>query len=171
MEHGHANIRADCFYSVGYWFISSVHHAPATVDLLDFRTGSPVKHLLCWRREAAIAIGGLDEHIGETGPDDWDFPWTMAEHGAAFKAVDEPLYLYRDHRAAPRITTDLTSKQHSDNIRGILRKHGVPEREIARTVARARASYLKQSRYRSSADRRLRNWLRLPPREWRDTYK
>jgi len=29
------------------------------------------------------------------GPDDYDFPWTMAEAGAVFCAIKDPLYLYR----------------------------------------------------------------------------
>ena len=78
----------------------------ARVDVHAFATvGSPVKHLLCWRRERGIAIGGMDEAL-TIGPDDYDFPWRMLEAGGRFHAVPECLYEYRVHHAGPRITTD-----------------------------------------------------------------
>src|SRR4051812_20519148 len=83
--------------------ISSVHPAKSLVTLADFATGAPVKHLLCWRRSKAVEAGGLDERSRSVGPDDLDFPWTMAEHGALFGAVGECLYLYRDHRSGERL--------------------------------------------------------------------
>jgi hypothetical protein len=61
--------------------LSSVHRSRAEFALTDFVGGSPVKHLLCWRRAKGLAVGGLDESLNSVGPDDYDFPWTMAEHG------------------------------------------------------------------------------------------
>ena len=80
--------------------ISGVYPARATFEMKDFMLASPVKHLLCWRRELALSFGGMDESMNNVGPDDYDFPWTMAEHGARFHAIPEALYLYRDHRDA-----------------------------------------------------------------------
>lgn len=40
----------------------------------------------------ALACGGLDESLNSVWPDDYDLPWTMAEHGAMFKAISECLY-------------------------------------------------------------------------------
>src|SRR4030095_13984104 len=56
--------------------ISSVHLPPEQFTLDDFVWTSPVKHLLCWRREKALAMGGMDETLEDVGPDDWDFPWS-----------------------------------------------------------------------------------------------
>ena len=50
----------------------------------DFGVTSPVKHLLCWRRQKGLEVGGMDERLDSVGVDDFDFPWTMAEHGATF---------------------------------------------------------------------------------------
>jgi glycosyltransferase involved in cell wall biosynthesis len=66
--------------------ISSHHPARVRFTLEDFAGGSPVKHLLCWRRSAGLAIGGLDESLNSVGPDDYDFPWSMAEAGMRFEA-------------------------------------------------------------------------------------
>jgi len=41
-------------------------------------------------------IGGIDESMLKA-QDDYDFPWTMAENGATFKAVIECLDYYRNH--------------------------------------------------------------------------
>jgi glycosyltransferase involved in cell wall biosynthesis len=147
-------------------------HPPRERFLLDeFVRGSPVKHLLCVRKETALEVGGLDESIGQIGPDDWDFPWTMAEAGASFLAVPEALYLYRDHRQAFRLTTHLPLTTHTAGVRRILRKHGVPRLEIERVVRRARRSYLRQCLYRTPADRFLKTLVGTDARKgWRDTY-
>ena len=52
-------------------------------DLRSFETaGSPVKHLMCWRRALGLEIGGMNEAVSDHGCDDYDFPWRMAEAGA-----------------------------------------------------------------------------------------
>ena len=58
--------------------ISEVFQSRQRFESGDFVHGSPVKHLLCWRKKKALAIGGLDESLNSVGPDDYDFPWTMA---------------------------------------------------------------------------------------------
>jgi glycosyltransferase involved in cell wall biosynthesis len=104
--------------------ISRVYYSRANFSLGDFKWGSPVKHLLCWRREKGLAVGGVDEAILKA-QDDYDFPWTMAENGATFKAVKECLYYYRNHLECERLTTHRPLSVTKRGIRGILKKHGV----------------------------------------------
>jgi glycosyltransferase involved in cell wall biosynthesis len=152
--------------------ISSVHDSRATFTLEDFKFGSPVKHLLCWRRSKALSVGGLDESLNSVGPDDYDFPWTMAEQGARFKAVRECLYYYRDHREGYRLTTHLPLSVHRRECRRIRRKHGVAWWERRRFVARAQRSYLRQCLYRNAVDRWIKEWFAYDPRRgWRETYR
>jgi glycosyltransferase involved in cell wall biosynthesis len=141
----------------------------ASFSLQDFERGSPVKHLLCWRRETALAIGGLDETLDSVGPDDYDFPWSMSEAGARFMAVPECLYLYRDHRDSFRLTTHLPRSTHRRALRRMLRKHGVGRLATERTVRRASNGYLRQCLYRSRLDRWLKERLGHNARDgWRD---
>jgi GT2 family glycosyltransferase len=137
----------------------------------DFGTTSPVKHLLCWRREKGLEAGGMDESLDSVGVDDFDFPWTMAERGAAFTAVPEPLYVYRDHRASFRLTTHLPLSHHKRETARILRKHGMGEPEIRRRLAAAERDYLKQCLYRSRLDRWVKTRRGHDPRAgWREPY-
>ena len=104
--------------------ISSVMPSRETICLNDFLSGSPVKHLLCWNRAKGLLVGGIDEAILKA-QDDYDFPWTMAENGASFKAVRECLYLYRNHIRCERLTTHRPLSITKRGIRGIMKKHGV----------------------------------------------
>jgi GT2 family glycosyltransferase len=153
--------------------ISSVHPARPAVSADDFRRGtSPVKHLLCWRREAGLAIGGMDEALDSVGVDDFDFPWCMAEHGATFRAVPDCLYVYRDHRESFRLTTHLPVSHHRREITRIMRKHGVDEAAIGKAVARAEGSYLRQCLYRSRLDRWVKRGRGHTARDgWRESYR
>lgn len=144
--------------------ISGVYRPRKIFDLDDFPGGSPVKHLLCWRREKALALGGIDESL-RLGPDDYDFPWRMAESGAAFMAIDEPLYLVRDHRECERLTTHLPLSVHKRDLRRILEKHGVERARIEREIVKAEQSYLTQCIYRNRLDRWLKAVLRHDPRD------
>lgn len=150
--------------------ISSVHPACPSVTLAHFRQVSPVKHLLCWRRSLGLTVGGLDERI-RIGPDDFDFPWTMAEHGAVFCPVGACLYIYRDHRSAPRLTTDIPRSAQIREMRLVMRKHGLSRREVNRRIGQARRSHLRQSLYRSWLHLHVCKWLGLEPRVWRDSYR
>jgi hypothetical protein len=105
--------------------ISSVYESRPHFDREDFLHGSPVKHLLCWRREKALAIGGVDESLTTSGPDDYDFPWSMFDHGATFRALPECLYIYRNHCDGFRTTTHHPRSVRLLGVRKILRKHGV----------------------------------------------
>jgi GT2 family glycosyltransferase len=135
----------------------------------DFRWGSPVKHLLCWRRELGLAVGGLDESLGAIGVDDYDFPWTMAEAGASFRAVHECLYYYRNHCDSYRLTTHTPRSVLTREIATILKKHGVGPLARLLILVRLRGGSLgEQCLYRS----RLTRWVavrlgRDPRRRWR----
>ncbi len=152
--------------------ISSVHLSRPNVRVEDFCSGSsPVKHLLCWRRELGLAIGGIDESLPPVGIDDFDFPWSMAEAGAAFVSIPECLYVYRDHRESFRLTTHLPLATHRRGLAAIMRKHGVDEEAIESTVARAERGYLRQCLYRSQFDRRLKALGGYDTRDgWRERY-
>jgi GT2 family glycosyltransferase len=152
--------------------ISDVIGPRENVTLETFAAGGSIKHLLCWRRELALAIGGMDETLNSVGPDDFDFPWSMAEAGARFSAIPECLYVYRDHRSCYRLTTHLPLRTHVRETRRILQKHGVPRDEVDRRVAAARDSYLRQCLYASPLDAWLKRTLRREPSQsWRESYR
>ncbi|MET0850144.1 MAG: glycosyltransferase family 2 protein [Candidatus Rokuibacteriota bacterium] len=137
-----------------------------------FVWGTAVKHLLCWRRRLGLDVGGVDERLRTAGPDDYDFPWTMAERGATFRAIDETLYIYRDHRDAFRQTTHLPRSVHLADLRYILDKHGVPPADRRERLRRAKRGFLKQCLYRNAAHRWLLTVLRHDPqRGWRQPYR
>lgn len=151
--------------------ISSVHHSKEAFRVEEFLHASPVKHLLCWRRELGLAIGGMDESHNH-GPDDYDFPWTMAEAGAVFHAIKEPLYRYRDHRESYRLTTHVPLSSQKWALRKILKKHGVDAATIKARLAAAEASYLKQCLFETRRDREEKTKLGYDPHlGWRDSYK
>lgn len=152
-------------------FCSSIYPPIADFTTNDFSRGSPVKHLLCWRRETGLAIGGIDETLESVGPDDYDFPWCMAEHGAVFHGLPECLYYYRDHRESFRLSTHLPLTVHTRGITRIMRKHGVPRHVIRRQLRIARASYLRQCLFRSPLHRWIKElWGYDPHRGGRETY-
>ena len=152
--------------------ISSIYKSKSSFSLEDFMSSSPVKHLLCWRKEKALSLGGMDESLNSVGPDDYDFPWCMAESGATFMAVEECLYMYRDHRDGYRLTTHLPLTVHKKELRRIMRKHGVNDAAIERTISIAAATYLRQCLYDSFLDK----WIRIvfrshQPPVWREKYE
>jgi glycosyltransferase involved in cell wall biosynthesis len=152
--------------------ISDVIQARPDVCLETFSETAPVKHLMCWRRELALSIGGIDESLHSVAPDDYDFPWSMVEAGARIEAIPECLYVYRDHRSCFRLTTHLPLRTHLRETRRILRKHGVPRDKIRERLAIARGSYLQQCLYSSRFDGWLKRALRRddPARGWRESY-
>lgn len=152
--------------------ISTVHSSRESFELKDFLVSSPVKHLLCWRRDLALSFGGMDESLNNVGPDDYDFPWSMAEHGAQFHAIAEALYLYRDHRGGERLTTHLPLSVHLRELRRIMTKHGASRDEMEAKLARAKSSYLQQCLYRNRADKWLKQLIGHEARRgWRETYR
>ena len=152
--------------------VSSIHPSREAFTMDDFRSGSPVKHLLCWRKDMALSFGGVDESLNSVGPDDYDFPWTMAEHGAKFKAIKECLYLYRDHRDCFRLTTHLPLSTHKRETKRILKKHGVDAWSIRKYVAVARNSYLRQCLYKTALDKWIKDKLGYDARQgWREKFR
>lgn len=152
--------------------ISSIHPSKPMFTIEDFKHASPVKHLLCWRRHTALAFGGLDESLNSVGPDDYDFPWMMAERGARFRAIPECLYYYRDHREAYRLTTHLPLRVHTREIHRILKKHRVPWRERRRLVAGRKRRYLRQCLYQNTFDKWIKGLLGYDARRgWRESYR
>ena len=147
--------------------ISSIYEPPDEVRAADFIWTGPVKHLLCWRRAKALAFGGMDETLNSVGPDDYDFPWLMLEHGAVFVAVHECLYEYRDHREGVRLTTHLPRSVHLSELRRILTKHGVRARDIRKRLRLAKKSYLQQCLYRNELDRWLKEFIGYQPAQGR----
>ena len=101
------------------------YDALATVEL----RAAFLEHFFLFRREALLAVGGVDETIGSTGADDFDLIWTLLEHDASVTVISDLLYNYRDHYGE-RLTLRSPELQHRDLAR-ILDKHGVrgPVRE------------------------------------------
>jgi len=149
--------------------VSSVYASRESFTLRDFVVTSPVKHLLCWRRALALSIGGMDESLNSVGPDDFDFPWSMADAGARFRGIDECLYVYRDHRSAFRLTTHLPLNHHKREIERIMIKHGAPPDAIEERLAHAQDAYLRQCLYRSRFDRLMK--VGRAPDVWREPYE
>jgi GT2 family glycosyltransferase len=151
--------------------ISPVMPSRTSFSVAEFAVKSPVKHLLCWRRETGLAIGGMDETLNSVGVDDFDFPWSMAESGARFEAIPDCLYIYRDHRESFRLTTHLPLSHHKREIARILRKHGVDEAAIARRLDSAERGYLRQCLYRSPLDRWWKRLRKHDPRSgWQELF-
>lgn len=152
--------------------ISSILRSRDAFAASDFKNGSPVKHLLCWRRQMGLAVGGLDESLNSVGPDDYDFPWTMADHGARFRAVPECLYYYRDHRECYRLTTHLPLHVHRAEINRIMKKHGVARPERRERLARVTRSFLRQCLFRSYVDKWIKELRGYDARQgWRERYR
>lgn len=152
--------------------ISSVYYSRDNFRLEDFFYGSPVKHMLCWRKVKALSFGGLDETLNSVGPDDYDFPWTMFEQGAKFKAVKECLYFYRDHRDSFRLTTHLTLETHIGEITKILKKHGVDNSTIKLSVTNAKKSFLRQCIYKSDIEKWFKEKIGFKAKwGWREPYE
>jgi glycosyltransferase involved in cell wall biosynthesis len=152
--------------------ISSVYYSKQEFSIDDFKLKSPVKHLLCWRKDKALSFGGLDESLNSVGSDDYDFPWAMAEKGASFKAVRECLYYYRDHRECYRLTTHLPLSVHKREIRRIMKKHGVDALTIRERIAGVEKTYLRQCLFKSESDKRIKEKLGYDARQgWREKYR
>jgi glycosyltransferase involved in cell wall biosynthesis len=151
--------------------ISSVHASRSEFEWKDFLNGSPIKHLLCWRREMALAIGGVDEAFSTQGPDDYDFPWSMFEHGARFQALPECLYIYRNHCDGFRLTTHDPRTVQLLTARKMLRKHGVGFwRSWMMIYFKWRGGLASQSIYSSRLTRRFHRFVRSDAeKKWRQS--
>ena len=114
------------------------------------RKASYLQHFFLFEKSVLREVGGVDEQIGLTGPDDFDMIWTLLERGASVSIVPAQLYNYRDH-GGERLTLRSVEAQVGD-LRKILDKHGVRGEERARIIAWHSASY--GLPYHLSADRR-----------------
>jgi glycosyltransferase involved in cell wall biosynthesis len=149
--------------------ISPIYRSKETFSLSDFKWGSPVKHLLCWRREKGLLVGGVDESMLKA-QDDYDFPWVMAENGATFKAVKECLYHYRNHLECERLTTHRPLSITKRAIRKILEKHGIGVFSRIWIVERMRLSGAlgNQCIYRNRLDRWIKHKMHFDSkRRWK----
>ncbi len=92
-------------------------------------------HFFLFRRSAVLAVGGLDESIGDlAGVDDLDLPWSMLEQGARVAFVGRSLYHARDH-GGERLTLRAQAESVAC-LERILAKHRVPEEERPEILAR-----------------------------------
>jgi glycosyltransferase involved in cell wall biosynthesis len=91
-----------------------------------------LKHFFLFRRQKLLDLGGVDESVGVTGPDDYDLIWTLLEHDATVAIASQPLYGYRDH-CGQRLTLRPREEQIRD-LERILDKHGVHGLERDRIV-------------------------------------
>ena len=97
------------------------------------RQASYLQHFLLFKKRALREVGGVDEQVGLTGPDDFDMIWTLLERGASVAIVAEQLYNYRDH-SGERLSLRSVEAQ-VDDLRKILDKHGVHGAERAKIIA------------------------------------
>ncbi len=132
--------------SAGGELLGPVSPTVADVTEKHFRTvGSPVKHLLCWRRRKALDIGGMDPELSPHGCDDYDFPWRMFKAGCRFQAIPDCLYIYRRHTEFTRLTTGVPVNSQIEVLHRMFRKHGLSDPEIVRFVQKAADVYLIES--------------------------
>jgi GT2 family glycosyltransferase len=94
-----------------------------------------LSHFFLFRASKIREVGGLDESIGDSpGIDDYDFIWTLLEHGATVSIVAERMYCYRDHEEI-RLTLGDREMQLR-NLNRILDKHGVTGEHREKAVLR-----------------------------------
>ena len=95
---------------------------------------SYLRHLFLFRKAKLLEVGGVDESVGLTGPDDFDLIWTLLEHDATVKIVEKSLYAKRDHDEE-RLTLRNREEQIHD-LEKILDKHGVTGSERKAIIER-----------------------------------
>lgn len=109
----------------------TVYHDLATLE----EKAHYLTHFFLFQAAKIAEAGGLDESIGDApGIDDYDFIWTLLEHGARVSIIEERLYCYRDHKG-PRLTLRAPAEQAGNLVR-ILTKHGVRPEEQAEILRR-----------------------------------
>ncbi|HKG16897.1 MAG TPA: glycosyltransferase [Solirubrobacteraceae bacterium] len=111
------------------------YHAQSTLgDKANY-----LKYFFLFRKERLFEVGGVDETVGLTGPDDFDLIWTLLEHGATVSVLSRPLYNCRDH-FGQRLTLRKRSHQVLDLLK-ILDKHGIQGDERRRLIAHHSIAY------------------------------
>jgi glycosyltransferase involved in cell wall biosynthesis len=89
-----------------------------------------LRHFFLFRTAKVREVGGLDETLGDTpGIDDYDFIWTMLEHGATVALPGRSAYNCRDHEGERMTLRDPAEK--AKTLLRIFDKHGFqgPQRE------------------------------------------
>jgi hypothetical protein len=137
-------------------YLSAVYKPIKSFHAQDFQNGGIVKHLHCWKVQAALQIGGIDENLGLHGADDYDFPWCMAEAGFKFKAIDDCLYYYRDHRNHERLTTHVPLDSQVNELKKIFIKHKMAQELIKRQIKLRKENYLKQALFINDKDKKIK---------------
>jgi len=121
---------------------------------------------------AGLACGGVDETLNNFASDDFDFPWTMLDHGAVFHPIHRVLYMCRDHRDGFRLTTHVPRSVQRRELRRILEKHGVAPALVRRRVRHGSRNYLRQSLFGNGLHRWLLERLGFDAtRGWREPYR
>ena len=107
-------------------------------------------HFFLFQAAKIAEAGGLDESIGDApGIDDYDFIWTLLEHGATVSIIEERLYCYRDHKGQ-RLTLRDSAEQVCNLVR-ILAKHGITPEE-QEEIVRRHSVWFGKPMHRVSAD-------------------
>ncbi|MCP4327587.1 MAG: glycosyltransferase family 2 protein [Alphaproteobacteria bacterium] len=100
---------------------------PTLMDKADY-----LSFFYLFRKACLEAVGGVDETVGQTGPDDLDLIWSLLEIGASVSMVEKKLYNYRDHDG-DRLTLRNPDQQIAD-LKKILDKHNIVEPERGRVI-------------------------------------
>jgi glycosyltransferase involved in cell wall biosynthesis len=99
-----------------------------------------ITHFLLMERSAVLAVGGVDETLGDlSGVDDYDLIWTLLERGATVGFAQGSAYNVRDHHG-PRLTLRAPAEQVR-SLRRILVKHGLDAAAQAEIIALHRPWY------------------------------
>ncbi|MBX3024437.1 glycosyltransferase [bacterium] len=99
------------------------------------RRAAYLQHFFLFSRASLVAVGGLDETLGDApGIDDYDLVWTLLERGATVGIVGRSLYNYRDHERERLTLRD--PAQQVRTLERILDKHGVGGDERQELIAR-----------------------------------
>ena len=121
-----SHVRSECGSEI---IETSKKTAVGFQDCEDYQSQADyLNHLYVFKRTKLLKVGGVDNHIGLTGADDYDLLWTMLEHGASVSIVEVPLYNYRDHDNGWRLSLQDPVTQ-LNNLERILDKHNYAETE------------------------------------------
>jgi glycosyltransferase involved in cell wall biosynthesis len=152
-------------------YLSTVYKPIKSFKAQDFQNGGIVKHLHCWKVQAALQIGGIDENLGAHGADDYDFPWCMAEAGFKFQAIYDCLYYYRDHRNHERLTTHVPLESQINELKKIFIKHKMAHELIHHQIELRKNSYLKQALFINDNDKKIKKSQGFDAKNgWRESY-
>jgi len=93
-----------------------------------------LKHFLLFNKTILNGVGGVDETVGRTGPDDYDLVWTLLEREASVGVTEYPCYHYRDHFGQRLSLRNRKDQVH--DLKKILDKHNVTGAEREAVIDR-----------------------------------